>query len=76
MSEENGILEPDVSQPITEKKESDCGCNKNKVQRTETIVEEPSGTKNKVLFKILGVLVVGTLLYYVFKKKKVKLETE
>ena len=70
---ENGMLEPDTSEPIMqEPPKSGCGCQKNKEQSSKS--EIPPKNNSKTLFVVLGVIVVGTFIYYMIKGKKVKIE--
>tara|TARA_Y100000004_G_scaffold191021_1_gene249098 strand:+ start:35 stop:280 length:246 start_codon:yes stop_codon:yes gene_type:complete len=80
--EENGVyVEPDVQQQIVEEeppafieeKDGGCGCGKKKSQCSKN---NPEKTSNRVLFIILGVMVVGTFVYYMMKGKKAKVITE
>ena len=65
-NEENLIIEPDIQAPPVEKPQSGgCGC-----QNKETNLDnESSSGKNKVLFIILAVIVLGTFFYYISKSK-------
>jgi hypothetical protein len=74
--ESNGMIaEPDTSEPIMqEPPKSGCGCQKNKEQSSRS--EGEPKNNSKTLFVVLGVIVVGTFMYYMLKGKKVKIDSE
>ena len=79
--EENGVyVEPDLQEQIVDEQppafipqNEGCGCGKKK---SECSKNNPQKTTNRVLFTILGVMVLGTFVYYMMKGKKAKVITE
>lgn len=62
------MVEPDIENGIVDKpKDGGCGC-KNQEASLENN-STPSSGSNKVLFIVLGVIVLGTFFYYVNKNK-------
>ena len=61
--EEQVMVEPDIP------KKSGCGCNKNKAREDELHPETKS--KKNTLAIVLGVILVGTFIYYIVKGNKV-----